>query len=50
MQVHIDPLNAPLTTAWTSSLFVINPYHQPLIRKHSYKEYIACHRVVTGVA
>jgi hypothetical protein len=31
MQMHIDPLHAPLTTTPTSSLFVINPQHQPLI-------------------
>jgi hypothetical protein len=31
MQMHIDPLHAPLTIARTSSLFVINLQHQPLV-------------------
>ncbi len=29
--MHIDPLRAPLFTTWTSSLFIIDLQHQPLI-------------------
>jgi len=32
IQMHIDPLHAPLSTTRTSPLFVINPQHQPFIK------------------
>jgi len=35
--MHIDPLHAPFSTTQTSSLFVINPQHQPFIETNPTK-------------